>query len=138
MNFSEALDAMKRGEKVARKEWLTDRYLFIDKEDNAIKFYNDLSFSEDEKISVALMTSPSLLADDWYIKIEMPKVGDIVKFRSKKYGIITNCHDGYYNVMLGNGRCFEVNSYDFELIGRNKKNQLDIIFENINEVQKGQ
>lgn len=73
MNFSEALEAMKHGEKVARKEWLKDRYLFIDKEDRTIRFYNGLSFSEDEKISVPLMTSPSLLANDWYIKTEMPK-----------------------------------------------------------------
>lgn len=128
MNFSEALDAMKRGEKVTRKEWLTNRYLFIDKEDNTIKFYDDLSFSEDEKISVALMTSPSLLANDWHIKIEMPKTGDIVQLKGMGKGIITKCRvDGKYTVLIGDGNFLVCDMFNFDLTGENHKELVDDI-----------
>ena len=134
MNFSEALEEIKRGEKVTRKEWHDYTYLYINK-NNVI--FRDEAYKHDEDVK-NIIDSKDLLADDWKIVIDMPKVGDIVKVRSKRYGIITNCHGERYDVMLGDGQCFEMDSYDFELIGRNKKNKLDIIFENINEAQKGQ
>lgn len=128
MNFSEALEAMKRGEKVIRKEWLTGRYLFIDKKDGAIKFYNDLSFSEDEKISVPLMTSQSLLANDWYIKTEMPKIGDIVQLKGIGKGIITKCRvDGKYTVLIGDGNFIVCDIFNFDLTGENHLDLVDDI-----------
>lgn len=126
MNFSEALEAMKHGEKVARKEWLKDRYLFIDKEDRTIRFYNGLSFSEDEKISVPLMTSPSLLANDWYIKTEMPKIGDIVQLKGMGKGIITKCRvDGKYTVLIGDGNFIVCDIFNFDLTGENRLELVD-------------
>lgn len=126
MNFSEALEAMKHGEKVARKEWLTDRYLFIDKEDRTIRFYNGLSFSEDEKISVPLMTSPSLLANDWYIKTEMPKIGDIVQLKGMGKGIITKCRvDGKYTVLIEDGNFIVCDIFNFDLTGENHLELVD-------------
>lgn len=126
MNFSEALEAMKHGEKVTRKEWLKDRYLFIDKEDRTIRFYNGLSFSEDEKISVALMTSPSLLANDWYIKTEMPKIGDIVQLKGMGKGIITKCRvDGKYTVLIGDGNFLVCDIFNFDLTGENRLELVD-------------
>lgn len=126
MNFSEALEAMKHGEKVARKEWLKDRYLFIDKEDRTIRFYNGLSFSEDEKILVPLMTSPSLLANDWYIKTEMPKIGDIVQLKGMGKGIITKCRvDGKYTVLIGDGNFIVCDIFNFDLTGENRLELVD-------------
>lgn len=126
MNFSEALDAMKRGEKVTRKEWLTNRYLFIDKEDNTIKFYDDLSFSEDEKISVALITSYNLLANDWCIKTVMPKIGDIVQVKGTGKGIITKCRvDGKYTVLIGDGSFLVCDMFNFDLTGENYHELVD-------------
>lgn len=134
MNFSEALEAMKRGEKVARKEWLTDRYLFIDKEDRTIRFYNGLSFSEDEKISVPLMTSYSLLANDWYIKTEMPKIGDIVQLKGMGKGIITKCRvDGKYTVLIGDGNFIVCDIFNFDLTGENHLELVDDIRDFLHE-----
>lgn len=125
MNFSEALEAMKHGEKVARKEWLTDRYLFIDKEDRTIRFYNGF-FSEDEKISVPLMTSSSLLANDWYIKTEMPKIGDVVQLKGMGKGIITKCRvDGKYTVLIGDGNFIVCDIFNFDLTGENHLELVD-------------
>jgi len=126
MNFSEALEAMRHGKKVTRKEWLTGKYLFIDKEDMEIKFYNDLSFSEDEKISVALMTSSSLLANDWYIKTEMPKIGDVVQLKEMGKGIITKCRvDGKYTVLIGDGNFIVCDMFNFDLTGENRLELVD-------------
>lgn len=134
MNFSEALDAMKRGEKITRKEWLTDRYLFIDKEDNTIKFYDDLSVFEDEKISVALMTSSSLLANDWCIKTVMPKTGDIVQVKGTGKGIITKCRvDGKYTVLIGDGNFLVCDMFNFDLTGENHLELVDDIKEFLHE-----
>ena len=134
MNFGEALDAMKRGEKVGRKEWFTNRYLFIDKEDRTIKFYDDLSFSEDEKISVTLMASPNLLANDWYIRTEMPKIGDIVQLKGAGKGIITKCRiDGKYTVLIGDGNFIVCDIFNFDLTGENRLELVDDIRDFLHE-----
>ena len=117
MNFGEALEAMKRGEKVARREWHNCEYMYI--EDNVLKHYNGL-LSEDEKFAVALMTSNSLLANDWYIKIEMPKTGDIVQLKGMGKGIITKCRvDGKYTVLIGDGNFLVCEMFNFDLTGEN-------------------
>ena len=124
MNFSEALDAMKRGEKITRKGWHNCKYLYI--EDNVIKTYNNLR-SEDEKIAKApLMTSSSLLANDWVIKIDIPKTGDIVQLRGSGKGIITKCRvDGKYTVLIGDGNFIVCDISNFDLTGENRLELVD-------------
>ena len=117
MNFGEALDAMKRGEKVKRKTWRDPKCLYIDK-DGVIICYDDSL--EDEKISVALMTSDSILANDWYIKIDTPKTGDIVQLKGMGKGIITKCRvDGKYTVLIGDGNFVVCDMFNFNLTGEN-------------------
>lgn len=130
MNFGEALEAMKRGEKVARKGWHNCEYLYI--EDNVIKIYNNLR-SEDEKIGEALMTSPSLLSNDWVIKIDIPKAGDIVQLRGSGKGIITKCRvDGKYTVLIGDGNFIVCDIFNFDLTGENHLEFVDSIRDFLN------
>lgn len=123
MNFGEALEAMKRGEKVVRKGWHNCEYLYI--EDNVLKHYNSL-LSEDEKIGVALMTSSSLLSNDWVIKIDIPKTGDIVQLRGSGKGIITKCRvDGKYTVLIEDGNFLVCDMFNFDLTGENHLELVD-------------
>lgn len=131
MNFGEALEAMKRGEKVARKAWHDYEYLYI--EDNVLKHFNGL-LSEDEKIGVILMTSSSLLSNDWVIKIDIPKTGDIVQLRGSGKGIITKCRvDGKYTVLIGDGNFIVCDMFNFDLTGENHYELVDNIRDFLHE-----
>ena len=123
MNFGEALEAMKRGEKVARKAWHNCEYMYI--EDNVLKHYDGF-LSEDEKFAEAVMSSRSLLSNDWYIKIEMPKTGDIVQLKGMGKGIITKCRvDGKYTVLIGDGNSSVCDIFNFDLTGENHLELVD-------------
>lgn len=136
MNFSEALDAMKRGEKVRRSCWNSWQYVRYDKDKNI--FWDNFKNKNKEEV-VEGFNDFTILADDWYIVVDIPKVGDIVKCEGEEYGIITYCYgNGRYDVMLDNGECFEMDIYDFELTDKNEKSKLDTILKSIIETQKGQ
>lgn len=125
MNFGEALDAMKRGEKVSRRAWNGWQHLYIN-EEGAIRYYD--GSSKDEKIMATLLTSDSLLANDWTIKVNIPEIGDIVLLQGVTKGIITKCRtDGKYTVMLGNGDFLVRDLFDFTLYGENYRGLIDDI-----------
>ena len=131
MNFGEALEAMKRGEKAARKAWHDYEYLYI--EDNVLKHFNSF-LSENEKFAEAVMSSRSLLSNDWYIKIEMPKTGDIVLLKGIGKGIITKCRvDGKYTVLIGDGNSNVCEMFNFDLTGENHYELVDNIRDFLHE-----
>lgn len=135
MNFGEALDAMTHGEKVRRGCWGKDRYIRYDKDK---KIFLDNLWDDNER-TTHRVASISILANDWMIVIDTPKVGDIVKSIEEEYGIITYCYENRrYDVVLDNGECFEMGIRDFELTGKNEKSKLDTILKSIIETQKGQ
>lgn len=131
MNFGEALDAMKRGEKVARKAWHDYEYLYI--EDNVLNHFNSF-LSENEKFAEAVMSSRSLLSNDWYIKIDMPKTGDIVQLKGAGKGIITKCRiDGKYTILIGDGNFIVCDIFNFNLTGENHLELVDDIRDFLHE-----
>ena len=77
MNFGEAIEAMKKGKRVRRKDWENDTWITIDYIASCPPFVSSyISLGRDNSFDGHKTWNPSqedMLAEDWEIKTEPPK-----------------------------------------------------------------
>lgn len=122
MDFGEALKSLKNGEKICRKSW--NSYYVCLKNDEFVAY--DIFLGVPKRRQTFAFSHADILANDWKVIIEPPRVGDIVKTISGKKGIVLKTHlDGNYSVLLDNGITALYNFYELKTIGENYKELVD-------------
>lgn len=136
MDFSKALQHLKNGEKIRRKSLeRKDGYYYLNS--GTISYYDDFNkfiYSTND------IKTFDILADDWEVIIEPPKVGDIVKVNNcwggSQYGIILKYTlQGKYDVLLDNGLSTTLDYLNCTVTGENHKEIVDDLMNVFAEVK---
>lgn len=120
MDFSEALKKLKNGEKICRKSWDENSLMYL--HNNKLTYQSKYVISTEDNV----IGAEDVLANDWCVVIELPRVGDIIKLKCGQNGIVLKTRlDGGYCALLDDGTTHVYYSFDFQKTGKNYKEIVD-------------